>query len=332
MIIRYPAYFEDFSCIADACPDSCCKDWDVAVDEVSAAKYRDMSGPLGDALRAAMYEEDGDTYFRITDGRCPFWRADGLCRIQAERGHDALCHTCREFPRLTHDYGDFVEKGLCLSCPEAARLILSAKPAPWITRELPGGEAPECDSRDMQVLLQTRERMLRILSDESFSVPQVLALGLLYGYEAQAQLDGEEVDEFEPQKELAMAERLAQPSPLADLFAFYKGLELLTDTWPQRLSTPEGSDQWPEALRALARYGVERYWLQAVSDLDLAGRVKMVILSCILVRNLGGDLTATAQLYAKEIENDADNVEAILDGAYGDPALTDARILGWLLL
>ena len=28
--------------------------------------------------------------------------------IQAELGEQALCKTCREFPRLTHDYGGFV--------------------------------------------------------------------------------------------------------------------------------------------------------------------------------------------------------------------------------
>jgi hypothetical protein len=35
----------------------------------------------------------------------------------------------------------------------------------------------------------------------------------------------------------------------------------------------------------------------------------------------------TAQLYSKEIENSADNVDAILDAAYTHPALTDANLL-----
>ncbi len=333
MILRYPAYFEDFTCIASACPDSCCKDWDVAVDPEAAKQYRSLPGPLGDALREAMYEADGDTYFRIDpDGRCPFWQADGLCRIQAQQGHEMLCHTCREFPRITHDYGDFVEKGLCLSCPEAAGKILNAPPAPWIRRELPGGEPPEYDRQDMEILLSTREVMLTILSDTRYSVPQALALGLLYGYQAQAELDGEPPAQWEPEAELALAKTLAQASDPAELRAFYQGLELLTVQWPERLRHPAGGSDWPEALRSLARYGVERYWLQAVSDLDLVGRVKMVLLSCILVRDLGGDLVQTAQLYAKEIENDQENVEAILDATYTHPALTDARILGWLLL
>ena len=81
----------------------------------------------------------------------------------------------------------------------------------------------------------------------------------------------------------------------------------------------------------MACYFVERYWLQAVSDYDLVSRVKLAVVSCLLVRSLGGDVLPTAQLYSKEIENDADNVEALLDCAYTHPALTDAALLGALL-
>ncbi len=332
MILRYPAYYEAFRCIAAQCPDSCCKDWDVAVDEASAEEYRSLQGALGDALRAAMYEEDGEVYFAIRDGRCPFWRADGLCRIQAERGHELLCKTCRDFPRLTHDYGDFVEKGLCLSCPAAAELILNSAGASWRSRQVPGGETPEYDRQDMEVLLRTREIMLTILRDSRYSVPQALALGLLYAYVAQGELDGEAPAELVPEAELTLAKKLAKRTDIADLVGFYKRLEILTEDWQQLLDAPQGGDPWPEQLRAMAIYGVERYWLQAVSDFDLVGRVKMIVAGCILVRHLGGELIRTAQLYAKEIENDADNVDAILDGAYESPALTDEKLLGWLLL
>ena len=76
---------------------------------------------------------------------------------------------------------------------------------------------------------------------------------------------------------------------------------------------------------------MQRYWLQAISDFDLVGRVKMVIAACILVRHLGGNVVETAQKYAKEVENSAENVETILDAGYTNPALTDEKLLGWLL-
>ena len=87
----------------------------------------------------------------------------------------------------------------------------------------------------------------------------------------------------------------------------------------------------PEEIRAMARCQIRRYWLQAVSDWELQSRVKMIVATCILVKQLGGDTVATAQLYSKEIDNDPDNVEAILDGCYTAPALTDLNLLSLLV-
>ena len=112
MKIFTPAYYHQFHCIASACPDSCCKEWDVDVDDASAVRYRALPGALGDRLREVLQDTDDGTVMTIQDGRCPMWRQDGLCRIQAELGHEALCSVCQQFPRLTHDYGDFVERDL----------------------------------------------------------------------------------------------------------------------------------------------------------------------------------------------------------------------------
>ena len=329
MKITRPSYFDSFRCIASACPDSCCKEWDVQVDEKSAAYYRSLPGPLGDDLRRLLKDEDGETVMTIVEGRCPMWRTDGLCRIQAELGEQALCKTCREFPRLTHDYGDFVERGLELSCPEAARIILSAPIATPIVEEIPGGEA-EYDMDAMEVLLRTRKTVLDILADTTRPVNEVLALALLYGYQAQAELDGDEEMPFDPDSALDSVREFVKVPEITELTEFFAGLEILTDTWPHRLNFPSPAP-WNDRYRNLARYFVERYWLQAVSDYDLYCRVKYCIASCILIRQLGGDLLTTAQTYSKEIENNTDNVEALLDAAYSHPAFTDDKLLGLLL-
>ena len=329
MLISKRDYFDRFRCIADRCPDSCCKEWDVQVDEVSAAYYRSLPGALGDRLREVLREEDGETVMTIMDGRCPMWRADGLCRIQAELGEEALCKTCREFPRLTHDYGDFMEYGLELSCPEAARFILDAPPAPFVTEEVPGGEEAEYDEEAMAVLKATRQEALSILADESRPVNEVLTLVLFYGMQAQSELDGGESYPFDPATALEDARSFAKPGDMAAVREFFKELELLTPEWEALLSSPTPG-QWSPKHLAMARYLVERYWLQAVSDYDLYSRVKFIVIACLLVKDLGGDLCRTAQLFSKEIENNADNVDAILDGAYGHPAFTDDKLLGML--
>ena len=131
MVIRKPRYYDLFRCAAGACPDSCCHEWEVQVDEDSVRRYLALTGPLGDALREALRKENGQMRMTLREGRCPMWRSDGLCRIQAELGEDALCQVCRTFPRLCHDYGDFRERMLEMSCPEAAKWILGEETG-WV--------------------------------------------------------------------------------------------------------------------------------------------------------------------------------------------------------
>ena len=328
MELRYPSYYKQFSCIADRCPDSCCHEWEVQVDPEAAARYRSMEGPLGDDLRERLYDEDGETYLRNENGRCPMWRSDGLCRIQAEQGHDALCVVCRQFPRLRHDYGDFVELGLELSCPEAARLILES-PLEWVTETVPGGEEPEYDPELMEILQKSRPYALSLLEDRRYSVPERLRLLLMYGYHVQAAIDGAEPGGFEPDLALREAQQFSGPGDAAALAEYYLGLELLTDRWRERLSAP-AAPQWEEGLCRIAQYGVCGHWFQAVSDWDLACRVKMLLSGCALVARLPGELAANAQLWSKEIENSAGNLDTILDDAYAQAALTDANLLGLL--
>lgn len=324
-----PTYYDSFSCLAGACPDSCCQEWAVQVDEDTAAFYRALPGPLGDRLRQVLMEEDGDTILTIENGRCPMWRADGLCRIQAELGEEALCKTCREFPRLCHDYGDFVELGLELSCPEAARLILEDPGTAMVESLLPGGEAPDYEIDAMAVLKETRKEALSLLSG-TFSVGESLALLLLYGAQAQQALDGGEMPDFAPAAALDSAREFAVSGDMGDILAFFENLEILTDRWRTRLQNSLGGS-WERRHLALARYFVNRYWLQAVSDYDLYGRVKFAVIACLVIKTLGGDLTETAQLFSKEIENDADNIDTLLDGAYESPAFADTALLGRLL-
>lgn len=328
MELIYPSYYQSFSCIASRCPDSCCHEWDVQVDADSAARYRKMEGPLGDALREHLYEEDGETYLRNVAGRCPMWREDGLCRIQAERGHDALCQVCRQFPRLRHDYGDFMELGLELSCPEAARIILTES-MEWVTESLLGGEAPEYDAEVMAILKESRPHALALLQNDTHTVPERLTLLLMYGYHVQAAIDGAELLPFDPVAALAEAAQFAAEGDAEALAEFYRSLDVLTERWSAKLEI-EVPPVWDEKLAKFAQYAVSRHWYQAVSDYDLTGRVKLLLSACALLSRLEGDLIQNAQLWSKEIENSGENLGAVLDGAYTEPALTDANLLGLL--
>ena len=320
MTIFTPDYYSQFQCIADSCPDSCCKEWAVDVDKETADYYRNLPGELGDRLREVLTDDNTMT---IIDGRCPMWRQDGLCRIHAELGHDALCQTCRDFPRIRHEFDEFTELGLELSCPEAARLILTTEwdmPLPYTSND-----------PNLWLLLQSRAAVLDLLEYEDFPLPETLAIILVYAHHVQTCMDTDDVPILQPEAYLETAKQFPKKGNCKALFAFFAQLEVLTQDWKKRLNENPKPICWDKTLKALARYMILRYWLQAVSDLDLVGRTKLTIAACLIVGAMGGDPISTSQLFSKEIENDPDNIEAILDGAYTSPALTDQNLFSLLL-
>ena len=329
MKLRKPAYYDSFHCIASACPDTCCQLWDIEVDEQTAAYYQSLPGDLGSRVRASLHQEDGQVLISMVDGHCPMQDSQGLCTLQTQLGHQALCRTCREFPRLTHDYGSFLELGLELSCPEAARIILSAPDLPDLESEVPGGSAPEYDQEAMTVLLGTRRQALHLLQLQDLCIADRLTLLFFYGCHAQGLLDGEEMGDFQPEAALETGCSMAKDGDFSQILKFFDHEEILTDQWSSLLRSAGEPVLTPEII-PFCRYLIGRYWLQAVSDYDLYCRVKFILISCLLVSSLKADFLRAAQLYSKEIENDIDNVDDLLDAAYESPLFTDDRILGFI--
>ena len=326
MKLSYPAYYADFRCLAGSCPDSCCRLWDIDVDEKTEQLYRSTPGDFGERLRSALRTGEDGTVIAQVGGKCPLWRADGLCGVQTELGHEALCRVCREFPRMTHDYGTFRELGLDLSCPEAARLILTASHR-TVTEELPGSAEPEYEEAAMELLLQSREQMRKLIENRTLSVAQMLCTMLLYACAVQEALYGDELTELDPIGAWETAAQMGEKASLRDVASFYKTLEILTPDWERSLERAGECPVLNDAVRPLTDYFVTRYWLQAVSDLDILGRAKFILVSCLLIAGLPGDLTENACRYSKEIESDPENMEAILDACYDHPAFTDTRLL-----
>ena len=315
MQIRYPDYYDQFSCLAGACPDSCCHEWEVDVDPFTAEQYLQLPGELGDRLREVLIQgEDGWASMTLTaDRRCPMWRRDGLCHIQAELGHDALCDTCQSFPRLRHDHGDFMELGLEMSCPEAARIILSNPRFQWLTEETPVGEEPEYDEETMSVVLYSRQKAVELALEERLTVGEAVAAVLLYARQVQVAVDWQAVREFDVMYRLEECRSYLQEGSLDALFEMFRGLEILTQRWKDMLEQGAVDAPWQPEHRALLRYLIDRYWLRAGYDGEIVTQAAFIAISCLLVRSLGGNVVETAQLFSKEIENDADNVEALRD-------------------
>ena len=330
MKVYKSASYDSFRCLAGACPDTCCQEWDIQVDPDTAACYEAIPGALGEKIRRSLHIEDGETFITLSDNHCPMQQPDGLCCIQAQLGEQALCQVCREFPRLHHDYGDFMELGLELSCPEAARLLLESSYSLLPAYEAEGGSEPDYDQEAMEVLLFTRQEVLTLLQNSSLSIGEALSLFFFYGIHAQSLLDGEDVPTFDADTALETAKAMQNPGNFQDICDFFLQMEILTPEWEQLLKSAEPVPLAP-GCRNLAACLIGRYWLQAVSDYDLYCRVKFILICCILVSCLPGDFIWNVHLFSKEIENDIDNVDAILDAAYENPIFTDDKLLSYLL-
>lgn len=127
MRVRVPDYFDGFSCLAGACPHSCCIGWEVVLDEDTVRRYQQLPGALGERLRDAMALDGEDVCFPLDGRRCPFLNQENLCDIHCALGPEATSVTCREHPRFIEDYGPFQEITLSAACPKANELLLGSR-------------------------------------------------------------------------------------------------------------------------------------------------------------------------------------------------------------
>ena len=163
MELYAPQYYPRFQCIAERCSHSCCIGWEIDIDEETLARYRALSGALGDQLRAGIsVGADGACFSLCPDGRCPMLDERGLCRIITALGEDGLCDICREHPRFYNAVGGHMECGLGAACEAAAALILSEADYTTLVKigDLPGEE--DAVSFDAA---QPRAQLLCTLSD-----------------------------------------------------------------------------------------------------------------------------------------------------------------------
>ena len=172
--IVMPDYSEGFRCIAGKCRHSCCIGWEIDIDEKTYEKYRTVSGPIGEKLRACISapsdSEESLPHFILGDNeRCPFLNSENLCELILGLGEDSLCEICTEHPRFYKNCSGHLEMGYGLCCEEAARLLLShSEPVRLIGLSEISGLRSEIFS-----LLQERTNSLDARIDDIFGLLSV---------------------------------------------------------------------------------------------------------------------------------------------------------------
>ena len=197
MIYTVPEYYNQFQCLASACPATCCAGWQIVIDEKTQEKYRNYKGSFGNRLKNSIDWKDGT--FQQYHGRCAFLNEENLCDIHIEAGHDALCRTCRRYPKHVEVYENEREVSLSLSCPAAAKLIMGQKQPCRFRSVENGGEESEKDFDEFlySALQDCRKVMLTLAQDRSVSLQLRMARILALAHDVQNRIERNRVFEVE---------------------------------------------------------------------------------------------------------------------------------------
>lgn len=308
----YPSYYNRFSCIAGKCFDSCCKAWEIVIDEKTIEIYKKLDNDIGRKIREFIETDaNGDKYFRLVDGKCPFLNSDNLCDIHIALGEGLTSEICRVHPRFIEEYDGFTEISLSLSCPAAAEIIVenfdieAVYPIP----------AYNGDDDVLKVLINSRKRLLNCTE----SIFDVIKLFLKIASEDEFNINCEKIE----------------PELCIDITAIKNYCKFIADscealgaewkiTLMRAVNYNDASKEWMnyidrnnEGLLNIFRYYVYRYYLKAVNDLDIMLRARFIVFSvlCSAYISFSNDisLTEAARLYSKEIEHSTENIDILLD-------------------
>lgn len=308
MIRREPHFYSGFRCLGGSCPLTCCRDWEIVLDQRAMEEYRTAPGSLRQTILDNLVTDDeGDVCFRLRpDGLCALLDGDGLCPIQRHWGEEHLCDHCGAYPRFIEEYGCLTEACQAVSCPEAARLVMEEGIFP-LRAEDDGVEDAPFDGVDGELLaglIQSRETAFSLLSRPGTPIWSRLGALLLYAEDLQDCIDfGLPLSCGAPDDCPDIPDRQALAVRLLERFA---SLEPLRPEWPELLmrqadtlggrSPREYADlesrysaacpEWEVRLERFSCYFVFRHWPKVVNDDLLYGRAALTAAACLVLHHL----------------------------------------------
>lgn len=299
MRIRTPYYYKEFKCIDKKCTDSCCAGWEVDIDDASWEYYKSVSGGFGDRLKSVMVNEEGENRFKLGEnGRCPFLNDENLCDLYIVIGEDKLCKTCTEHPRYMAEYGDLRELGISLSCPEAARIILSKKEP--VTYETENNDEPvpmysDLDPQKYMMLVMARKEAYAEAGDRDKHITERMKNILLDGIDYQKKLTKRVVNKAShspyKNKRDTITEWLKHIEKYECINPVWNDmLHMTTDFLENEITDYEKAHKDFEKYYYSKMYEYEqmlvyflfRYYLNSVYDYDLLSKLKLAVFAVLV--------------------------------------------------
>lgn len=336
MIITKPSYYDAFHCIAGDCPDTCCANWEVVIDPDSLRYYAAVPGSLGAQLKAAIVETDGEPCFGLHDGLCRLLRPDGLCPIQKELGEEHLCKTCAKYPRFSTEIGLRRELGISLSCPEAARLMLSQAEPVTLVRETTDEPMQSLHELSPELLIavdKLRTEALALAQNRTMPFPRRCAAiaRLCAPVHAQAKAHHDRQLSEALEEGIFAAQTEGDPASKNGIRHFQSALqgavlEPLHPQWGEQftaaMAMPLETHPWealcpemPNAFENLLCYGICKYFPRAVFDRNIWSAALFAMAMPLFLRQLlvqtPGDVLPLAWNLSREIEHSEDNMATL---------------------
>ncbi len=188
-----PKWLQNFSCLGGKCPQTCCRGWNIPIDEEHALLYENINDPeiqpdlskVFQKIRTIKHRKSENLYFlHLLDqpaDTCSLLNKEKLCTLQNKYGASALCTTCYFFPKVLWQIDNEWSLSASFSCPEVLRMaILDSKSIQFTTLETdhdPQAEWLETSSIkniDIQFILMNRQAIInsviRIIQDRRYSV------------------------------------------------------------------------------------------------------------------------------------------------------------------
>ena len=283
MLSIFPKFYKNFLCKADKCKHSCCKGWEIDIDEETAGKYLAMTGELGAEIRQNIGKNEDSYFFKLTEEeRCPFLQKNGLCKIILNIGEENICEICTMHPRFFTMLDDVELCGVGLSCEKTCELLLG-------------------DEKDLVFYIEDTE--------EELSFSEVLAvIGLNLPNEMQEfslAVNAENINK--------VLEIMAKTEPIDENWS--KELSIMQDMDNVELKAKEyleNSDK--NILNKIYQYILYRQ-LERLVDIDIEALINYAqysILFIILHTMISKELGESVRRWSEQIEYDTDNVDLIL--------------------
>lgn len=181
--------YDEFHCIADKCPMTCCKGWAIRADGGIYEKWKSQEETSYLCEQVTFKKEAGENIYHMKADSCRacvMLDEKGLCEIVKRHGDEYLSDTCASFPRkhnqitILSDEEETVvmdEYSMSGACPAVLELIKNLETVPILVLPEKGR-----DNNRFPMEYQVRNALIELMQEREYSLEErfVLAFSLLH--------------------------------------------------------------------------------------------------------------------------------------------------------